>query len=93
MKYNINYTSAFKKDLKKYTKKLAYFGYIQQCIKFLENGGNENIPAQMRPHLLIGNYKDCWECHIKPDLLLIWQQDETTQNISIIRVGSHSNLF
>ncbi|MDO4426646.1 MAG: type II toxin-antitoxin system YafQ family toxin [Moraxella sp.] len=35
----------------------------------------ENTPSEEnnRPHLLSGNYSGFWECHIKPDWLLIYQ--------------------
>jgi len=48
----------------------------------------------MKPHTLIGNYKGAWECHIFPDLLLIWEQKyDPVNEIHLIRVGSHSELF
>lgn len=35
-----------------------------------------------------------WECHILPDLLLIWEQGDEPENVvHLIRVGSHSELF
>ena len=51
------------------------------------------IPETFRPHkLLIGRYKGCMECHIEPDFLLIWL-DENSEYIEVIRIGSHSELF
>ena len=43
-------------------------------------------------HKLKGAYKDHWEAHIRPDLLVIWFEvlDDT---IKLVRVGSHANLF
>ena len=37
---------------------------------------NGTLPTKYKPHKLKGNYKDCWECHIQPDWLLIWQQND-----------------
>ncbi|WP_436410303.1 type II toxin-antitoxin system YafQ family toxin [Parapedobacter flavus] len=52
------------------------------------------MPKKMKPHTLVGNYKGAWECHIFPDLLLIWEQEDNPVNeIHLIRVGSHSELF
>jgi len=45
------------------------------------------------PHLLTGNFKGCWECHVQPDLLLIWQEDIENKAIILQRLGSHSELF
>ena len=48
----------------------------------------------MRPHKLTGNYKGHLECHILPNLLIIWlQYDEEQNEIYLVRVGSHSELF
>lgn len=47
----------------------------------------------MKPHILIGQYKGCWECHIKPDFLLIWKQNDEKKIIVLYRLGSHSELF
>ena len=47
----------------------------------------------MKVDKLSGNYNKNWECHIKPDLLIIWIQIESTKTIKLIRLGSHSDLF
>ncbi|HEY5510370.1 MAG TPA: type II toxin-antitoxin system YafQ family toxin [Prolixibacteraceae bacterium] len=46
-----------------------------------------------KAHLLSGNYNGYWECHIKPDWLLIWRQDDKTKVIELVRTGTHSDLF
>jgi len=43
--------------------------------------------------VLKGNFKGFWECHIQPDWLLIWQQDDEIKLISLTRTGTHSDLF
>lgn len=52
----------------------------------------KTIPPEKRPHMLTGDYAGCMECHVGPDFLLIWQ-DEATDTIYIVRLGSHSELF
>nr|WP_232300843.1 type II toxin-antitoxin system YafQ family toxin [Capnocytophaga sp. oral taxon 324] len=51
------------------------------------------MPKKNLPHLLTGNYKGCWECHIESDLLLIWEQNDENMAIILQRIGSHSELF
>ena len=46
---------------------------ILAVVKLLEKGGVSEIPKKMKPHMLIGQYQGCLECHIEGDLLLIWQ--------------------
>lgn len=92
--YKIIHTTRFKKDLKKFRNNIPKTEIISDCIELLESGGVMNIPPEMKPHKLKGFYKDNWECHIQPDLLIIWFQiDEPSMEIRLIRLGTHSDLF
>ena len=51
------------------------------------------LPQKYKLHLLKGNYKGLCECHIEPDWLLIWEQNEIDKEIILIRTGTHSDLF
>jgi len=51
------------------------------------------LPPKYKPHILSGNYSGHWECHIKPDWLLIWLQDDNSKTITFVRTGTHSDLF
>lgn len=87
-------SNRFKRDLKKYLNKTREMKAIGSCLDLLAEGGSQHIPANMKPHKLIGNYNKCWECHIMPDLLVIWEEeDEPTNEIYLIRLGTHSELF
>ncbi|MFT4204777.1 MAG: type II toxin-antitoxin system YafQ family toxin [Chitinophagaceae bacterium] len=92
-KFIVTPSSQFKKELKKYQNRKKEIKAIFDVVELLE-GGHENIPSKMKPHVLSGNYNDFWECHVMPDLLVIW--DETTEPVNkvyLVRVGSHSELF
>lgn len=41
----------------------------------------------------LGNFKNFWKCHIKPDWLLIWQQDDKELILLFIDTGTLSDLF
>lgn len=49
------------------------------------------LPIASRDHSLKGNWKGCRDCHLKPDLVLIYRK--TTTAIELLRLGSHSELF
>jgi mRNA interferase YafQ len=50
------------------------------------------LPGNLRDHSLSGHFAGYRECHLKPDLLLIYRKpDEKT--LSLARLGSHSELF
>lgn len=93
VKYSIVPSSKFRKDIKKYLKKKKEIEGIYLVIDCLAKCGNLGIPQKMLPHKLSGNYSGLWECHIFPDLLIIWEQDEELAEIYLVRVGSHSDLF
>ena len=92
-KYHLSLTTKFKKDLKKVKKQQINFELVVSVLKTLEEKGIEGISVIMKPHKLTGNFKTHWECHIKPDLLIIWLQIEQPNEIILIRLGSHSDLF
>ncbi|MBQ0074782.1 MAG: type II toxin-antitoxin system mRNA interferase toxin, RelE/StbE family, partial [Prevotella sp.] len=46
-----------------------------------------------RPHKLHGNKEGLWECHIKADWLLIWQQNDTEMTLLMVSTGTHSDLL
>ena len=79
MKYEVQFTNQFKKDLK-----LAK-------INILADGGTLDI--KYRDHALTGNYKGARECHIEPDWLLVYEIYGDVLVLMIYRIGSHSELF
>lgn len=72
MKYKLVETTRFRKDIKKILKRDASnFRLVTSVLYILRDEGVAGIPKKMRAHKLKGNYEDNWECHIKPDLLII----------------------
>ena len=86
--YKLVLSSKFKKDAKRLALSKNRES-IRVVIEDLKNKGE--VATKHKPHKLKGNYKDCMECHILPDILLIWQKENNT--IKLIRLGSHSELF
>lgn len=72
--YEVIYSSSFKKDIKRCQKRNLDFKLLKKAVNQLENTGK--LPAQYKSHKLIGNLKGFWECHLKPDWLLVWEQDD-----------------
>ena len=81
--------SQFKKDFKKLRSSNRDIDLLKTTILKLAEG--EELPESFRDHALIGNYRDCRECHLAGDWLLIYQRD--AENLVLIRTGSHSELF
>ncbi len=92
--YSLIETTLIKKDLKKVLRRNKRELVLTfQVLEVLKEKGVKGIPLKMKPYQLKGNYKDNWECHIIPDLLIIWFQIENPKTIKLIRIGSHSDLF
>lgn len=83
-------TGQFKKDLKKYKHATDLLEELEKVLKELQRNGV--VSKEHNPHPLIGNYKDCMECHVKSDFLLIWFY-KTKPVIKLLRLGSHSELY
>ncbi len=71
--YEFILTTRYKKDFKKLQKRsMAEVILAVGVLDILREQGAKGIPSQMKLHKLKGEYNDNWECHIKPDLLIIW---------------------
>ncbi|EEI85655.1 addiction module toxin, RelE/StbE family [Anaerococcus lactolyticus ATCC 51172] len=91
MKYKIKFTSRFKKDLKQVKKQGKDIEKLLDIVEKLAN--DESLDEKYRDHSLAGNYKGTRECHIESDFLLIYEKFNETLVLTLIRTGSHSDLF
>jgi mRNA interferase YafQ len=82
----IERTNGFKRDFKKHGEIENAFIEVLYRLSM-----NEPLPEKYRDHALSGNWADHRDCHIHPDLVLIYRlPDEDT--IQLVRLGSHSEL-
>jgi len=84
-------TTQFRRDYKKAKKQGRNINLAQQVIRMLL--ARQPLEQKYRDHPLVGNYKGCRECHIKPDWLLIYRIDDDNDRLVAERLGSHSELF
>jgi mRNA interferase YafQ len=92
MPRTIEYTSRFKRDFRREQKgahREILEGDFIVIIEMLAN--DEPLAEKHRDHALTGQWKDHRDCHIRPDLILIYRKpdDDTLQ---LVRLGSHSEL-
>jgi mRNA interferase YafQ len=88
--FEINYSGQFKKDFKKYKNNPKEVKLIEHALILLRTDGNL-LQNEFKTHSLTGNYKGFLEAHIKPDLIIVWEENDKT--ITLTRLGSHSELF
>jgi mRNA interferase YafQ len=86
---SISHTSQFKRDYKKRAREFGLDDLLGQTLELLAAGSP--LEPKFRDHPLKGGYAGCRECHLRPDLLLIYIQSAT--ELKLVRLGSHSDLF
>lgn len=91
MKYKVKVTKRFEKDIKRCIKRHYPLEKLKEIVKLLEDTGK--LPLKYSPHKLSGNYDGIWECHITPDWLLLWKQNDTELILLFVTTGTHSDLF
>lgn len=91
MKYTIKYSTLFKKSFKKCMKRGLDPELFRTVLDILANTGK--LPPKYKPHNLKGNYKGCMECHLSPDWLLVWKQNDKELILLLVDIGSHSDIF
>jgi mRNA interferase YafQ len=88
----IKQTGQFKSDLKREARgqhRAHLSKHFTEIVQIIAN--DEPLPERMRDHTLTGEWGDHRDCHIRPDLVLIYRKpdDDTLQ---LVRLGSHSEL-
>lgn len=91
MKYEVKVTGAFKRSFKKCIKRGLDENIFIKAVSILAETGS--LPDNYKPHRLHGNYEGCWECHLQPDWLMIWRQNDRELFIMLVDTGTHSDLF
>ncbi len=87
----IEYTSSFRRDYKRVKATPKYRdidSLLLSVLKLLQQ--DLPLPVKHHDHNLTGSWKDFRECHIKPDMLLIYQKEDSA--LRLARLGSHSQL-
>ena len=92
-KYDVVYSIKFKKSLKKMQKQNKDLDELLDVVDKLAQ--KEELDPKYRNHKLKDDkyYKNCSECHIRPDWLLIYQYNNDKLLLLLVNTGSHSDLF
>lgn len=84
-------TGQFKRDYKR--EKSGQHADVEELLKAVTNllVSKAELPVANKDHPLKGEWKGFRDCHLKPDLVLIYRRSKTA--IELVRLGSHSLLF
>ncbi len=81
----------FIKDLKKARLADSHFEKLIQYLNALKE--SKQLPAESKDHSLSGEYQDCREFHLGGDMLIIYLENLKDKEITLLRIGTHSQLF
>jgi mRNA interferase YafQ len=88
----IERTTRFKRDYKRETKgahRMALEAEMRWVLTALAE--DQVLPDRYRDHALMGDWTDHRDCHVKPDLTLIYRKPDT-ETLQRVRLGSHAEL-
>ncbi|EGT7582594.1 type II toxin-antitoxin system YafQ family toxin [Salmonella enterica] len=89
----IERSSAFKRDYKREAKGKHRKDLDSKLVPVLTAlASDEKLEPHQQDHDLSGNWSGHRECHVKPDLLLIYKKPDN-ETLQLVRLGSHSQLF
>ena len=89
MKFSLARTKKFKRSFKKLHLKDNEVAIYIDVVSNLLDG--IDLDKKFKDHSLKGTFEQYRECHLKPDLLLIYRIYEG--EVQLIDIGSHAELF
>ena len=91
--FDVRFTKSFKKDIQVLKKRGIYnFDELFCVIDLLRKG--IHLPEKYKDHSLKGReFKDCRDCHIRGDWILIYRLKKQELILELLYTGTHSDLF
>lgn len=88
----IERTTQFKRDYKREKRSRRGAELDEVLLQFVEWLSKDiGLPERARDHALAGEWRDFRDCHIKPDLVLIYRKPDS-ETLQLVRLGSHTEL-
>lgn len=91
MAYSLKYSNRFKKSLKRAQKRGLDIEKLTEVLNILIEKGS--LPPKYKPHKLSAAFNGAWECHIQPNWLLVWEQNDTELILLMLDTGTHADIF
>ena len=87
----IQITNQFKKDLKKFNRNQKVIQELDSVVRKLLH--EKILEPKYCDHPLTGQWKTSRDCHIRPNILLIYRIEKKSKVLILERLGSHAELF
>lgn len=91
MLYSLQKSPRYEKDVALAKKRGLNVDDLINVVDKLQKG--EKLERKYKDHPLHGNFEGTRECHVHPDWLLIYMKDDEIRLLSLIRTGTHSDLY
>ena len=91
MKYEVLRMASFRKDVKRLLKRGKDMEPLLALIEKLEN--DDPLDESWRDHALSGDYIGFRECHVRGDWVLVYRKNVDKLVLSLVRTGTHSDIF
>ena len=92
MRRKVTYSSKFRKDYKRVRNNARLRTEVLEVIDLL--AVDAPLPPALRDHELVGEWKGMRDCHVRPDVVLIYQKyEEVVSILRLERLGSHAEVF
>lgn len=85
------YKSAFKRDVRRAVKRGKSLKKIMDAVRLLCS--QAPLPPSFRDHALKGKFAGYRDCHVEPDLILVYRIVDDRLELVCFRLGSHADLF
>ena len=87
----IRYTSQYARDEKRARKRGLPTRLLDEVLQVLRE--QKPLAPKHRDHALAGELSGFRECHIQPDWLLVWKQEDNNLTLLLTNTGTHSYIF
>ena len=84
-------STRFRRDLKRMKKRGKNIEKLKSVVRLLVQ--EESLPERYQDHNLVGDWSGYRDCHIEPDWLLIYKIERNQGILTLVRTGTHSDLF
>ena len=89
--FELQITNQFKKSVNLSYRRNFDLQLLFEIVEFLAQ--DKTLPEKNCAHKLKGQYIGIWECHIKPDWILMWQEDKDTLILLLLNTATHSDFI
>ena len=84
-------STRFRRDLRRMKKRGKDLENLKVVVQLLAQ--EQILPERYRDHNLVGDWSGYRECHIEPDWLLLYKIEREEESLTLVRTGTHSDLF